>query len=346
MKKSSVISLTEDELSNFCHQLALMAQAGISGEDGLSILQAETDSPVKKRLYGEIHRAMLDGATLAQALKESGVFPDYLVQMVEIGQASGREEQVFVGLTLYYQREADTRRALRQTIAYPAGMAALIAVIVLVLVARVLPVFQRVFEQLGVATSTVATILLKFGDAGTYIATVLAIVLIVGAALLLCILWQKNGRAFNRLFSKTAAARCVDRSRFSSAMALMLSSGLPLEKSLEQVCSLLSDSSLHPALEDCKKRTEEGESFPKAVTAAKVFTGMDAGLLSTGFRAGLPDKTMNDLATRYNEKASDLLSKTLVRFEYGLVVALCAAVALVLLSVMLPLLGVLSTIGG
>ncbi|MCD7947762.1 MAG: type II secretion system F family protein [Oscillospiraceae bacterium] len=346
MKKKTLLRLTDDELANFCQQLTLLSRAGITGEESVAILLDESETTGKRQLYTGIHNAMLSGATLSAALNESGAFPAYLVQMLEIGQTSGREEQVLDALSTYYQREADTRRALRQTVAYPAGMAALIAVIVLILVARVLPVFQRVFEQLGVAASPTAAILLQFGDAGKYIAIVLAIVLIICAVWLFWMLFQKDARAFGKLFSKTEAARCVDRSRFSSAMALMLASGLPLEASLARVCALLRDSSLSGAMDACYRQTIDGTPFPKAIAASKIFTGIEAGLLSTGFRAGIPDQTLADLGRRAGEQASEHLSRTLVRFEYGLVVALCAAVALVLLSVMLPLLGVLSTIGG
>ena len=55
---------------------------------------------------------------------------------------------------------------------------------------------------------------------------------------------------------------------------------------------------------------------------------------------------MAEIARRCQKEADESLSRLLGRFEYGLVIALCGAVGLVLLSVMLPLLGVLSAIGG
>ena len=76
-----------------------------------------------------------------------------MLRMVEIGQVSGRLEQVLSALSAYYRREADARQSLRRAIAYPAAMAVLIAVVFLALVSRVLPVFQQVFSQLGVSLS-------------------------------------------------------------------------------------------------------------------------------------------------------------------------------------------------
>ena len=84
----------------------------------------------------------------------------------------------------------------------------------------------------------------------------------------------------------------------------------------------------------------------KAVEQAGVLSGLSAGLLSAGERAGRTDQAMEELSQRCRQEADEALEQLLGRFEYALVAALCAAVALVLLSVMLPLLGVLSAVGG
>lgn len=75
------------------------------------------------------------------------------------------------------------------------------------------------------------------------------------------------------------------------------------------------------------------------------FSGIQSGLLSAGFRAGASEQAMEELARRCQEDAQALLERRLGQFEYALVALLCLSVGLVLLSVMLPLLGVLSTIG-
>ena len=64
------------------------------------------------------------------------------------------------------------------------------------------------------------------------------------------------------------------------------------------------------------------------------------------FSAANIERAMEELSHRCAARADDALSRSLSRFEYGLVAVLCIAVGLVLLSVMLPLLGVLSAIGG
>lgn len=340
-------ALTDDELAVFCYQLGLMVRSGIGSEESLAILEGDARDARARALLEQARSGLLDGLPLSGALERTGAFPDYLLRMLEIGQAAGRLEEVLWALSRYYTRQAETARTLRRAVAYPAVMAVLIAVVFLVLVARVLPVFQQVSAQLGVSLSPVAAALLRLGAAGKYVSAVFCALLALCAVLLLYLFRSRRGAALaGRAFSGTASAKALDRSRFASVLSLMLSSGLSLDEALERARALLSASALAPALERCAGLMEQGTPFPRAVEACGIFSGLEAGLLGAGFRAGASDKAMEELSRRCQEEADERLSALLARFEYALVAVLCLAVGLVLLSVMLPLLGVLSAIGG
>ena len=339
--------LGPDELSVFCYELSLMVQAGIGSEESVGILAQDARSPREKELLERMHAVLLEGRALSAALEEAGVFPRYMLRMVEIGQVSGRLEQVLSALSAYYRREADTRQSLRRAIAYPAAMAVLIAVVFLALVSRVLPVFQQVFSQLGVSLSPVAQGLMTFGAVSKYVAAAFAVVLVAAAVWVLWMFHTAKGQAaMSRLLSGTGPYRAVDRSRFASAMALMLSSGLPLDEAMDRSCDLLDGTGIAPSLKECRDRMAAGTAFADAVEGCGLFTGLQARLLSAGFRAGVSEQAMEEIARRCQADADGRLSLLLSRFEYALVIILCLAVGLVLLSVMLPLLGVLSAIGG
>ena len=347
MKASKHTPLGMDELSVFCYQLSLMVRAGIGSEESIGILADDARAPRQQALLRQVHDVLVEGQSLSSALEQTGVFPPYMLRMVEIGQISGRLDQVLTALSTFYRREAALRQSLRRAIAYPAAMAVLIAVVFLALVSRVLPVFQQVFSQLGVSLSPVAQGLMQFGTVSQYVAGGFAVVLVLAAVYLLWLFRTSKGQAaMSRLLSATASAKAVDRSRFSSAMALMLSSGLPLDESVTRARELLEGTALSPALQRCQEQMDAGSPFSKAVEECGIFTGLQASLLSAGFRSGASEQAMEELSRRCQAEADEHLAVLLGRFEYTLVIVLCTAVGLVLLSVMLPLLGVLSAIGG
>ena len=148
MKASKHTPLGLDELSVFCYQLSLMVRAGIGSEESIGILADDARAPRQQALLRQVHDVLVEGQSLSSALEQTGVFPPYMLRMVEIGQISGRLDQVLTALSTFYRREAALRQSLRRAIAYPAAMAVLIAVVFLALVSRVLPVFQQVFSQL------------------------------------------------------------------------------------------------------------------------------------------------------------------------------------------------------
>lgn len=343
--------LTPDQASVFCYRLSLMQKAGIGTEESVSAMLEDAGVEWEIKLLSGLRGFLADGLPLAQAIEKTGAFPNYLQRMVEIGQASGRLDQVLEALSVYYRREDAERRAIRRAVAYPALMAVLIALVFLVLMARVMPVFRQVFDQLGMSMSPVAEALLRFGDYSRAVAAVLSVLLILLALFLLYLFRTAGGAGLSKkigraLMKNSASAQSLNRSRFASAMSLMLSSGLPLDEAMERTARLLEGSSLEAPLKAARESMLAGKAFPASVEEAGILSGMQAGLLSAGFRAGAAEKAMEELAVRCQNEADELLGRLLGRFEYGLILVLCLSVGLVLLSVMLPLLGVMSSIGG
>ncbi|MPM23687.1 hypothetical protein SDC9_70161 [bioreactor metagenome] len=102
---------------------------------------------------------------------------------------------------------------------------------------------------------------------------------------------------------------------------------------------------MEPRIKDCKEKMYQGQSFPQAVEGSGILDGLQSGLLAAGFRTGVSEQALAELARRLQEEADAGLDRLLGRFEYALVLVLCISVGLVLFSVMLPLLGVMSAIG-
>ena len=335
----------DSQLAGLCRQLALLLRAGVGSEEGVELLLE--DGGQLTDLFTSMHQSLAEGASLYASMEQAGVFPSYLLQMVDMGERTGRLEQVLFSLAGYYDRQADTARALRRAAAYPAGMALLILILFGTLVSQVLPVFRRVFEQLGGAPNSAAHAALNLGDAAQIAAWILTILLGLGVILALAFSRTRRGRqAARRLFARTRAGRAVDRSHLAAAMALMLSSGLPVEEAAGRAVGLLEGAGLARQAAACYNQIQSGVSFYQAVAQTGLFSSIQLGLLRAGSRAGATDQAMDELAGRCAAEAEQKLDAMLNRFEYALVVLLCLSIGLVLLSVMLPLAGMLSAVGG
>ena len=148
-----------------------------------------------------------------------------------------------------------------------------------------------------------------------------------------------------KINAKSSVRRMTALRRMCSTMAVTLRCGLRTEEGLSMAEKLVE----HPQVEEQIKKTREsvmnGESFYDAVKESGLFSGFELQLIRVASRAGQLESILNKLADDYDEKASSALDSMIARMEPAIVTILAAAVGLVLLSVMLPLAGILSAIG-
>ena len=336
--------LSNSEISAFCGQLSLIVKAGISLQEGLLIM-AEDD---KNGRGGEIIEKLTDvmeaGGSFAAALKESGEFPGYMVTMVEIGEASG----VLESLRAYYERNDAVSRSIRSSVIYPLVMIVMMVAVILVIIIQVLPVFQQVFEQLGGEMSQFAQGLMSFGRGVSQYAAWIAAGLAIVAAGVVFLRMTKRGKAFfaalgAKLFRRLS--RAVDSGRFASGMALMLSSGLDLDESVEMTEKLMEHPGTKKKIQRMKERMDSGVSFAEAAVETGLFSALHSKMLKIGQQTGSMDTVMHQIAEQYEEEVDRRLSALISALEPTLVAVLSLIVGMILLSVMLPLMGIMSAIG-
>ena len=339
-KRSKFEILSADSLDRISFQLSLLYRAGVPSEESLYLLAEDMAGTPLGAVLQTMADEMGKGCSLSEAASVTGAFPVHFQSMLEIGEVSGNTDEVLSSLSTYYRREANTQATLRRALTYPAMMAGLVVVVFAVMLSQVLPVFSQVFEQMGVTLPPLAQTLLSFGNGSSYVAGALCVVLLVSTVWFLIRAKQGKGFPFGR-----KATESIDRGQFASALSLLLASGMSLENSLEYVQKLLPGSRLAPKLAVSRQRMEEGTSFSKALEETEVLSALQSGLLSAGMRSGDTERAMDEVASRCLTEGEEAISNFVTRLEFLLVVILCGAVGLVLLSVMLPLVGILSAIG-
>ena len=135
------VKMTSEELSGFCDQIALMLSSGMTLRDGVEMLaEDEQKEKAKNHPYSDLLPAVEETGSLYAALKEQEEnWPQYMVEMVGIGEETGRLEDIMVSLSTYYQREGRIRSAAVSAVTYPMVLGVMLVVIIAILLWRVLP---------------------------------------------------------------------------------------------------------------------------------------------------------------------------------------------------------------
>ncbi len=342
--------LSNDEISMFFLQISYILKAGVPLYDGI---EGGIDTMKNGRLKAaaaEISKKLGEGVSFADCLKESGVFPPYVTAMAEIGETSGRLEEVSTSLAEYYEREKITAAKMKNAVMYPFLLFCLMSVVVLVLVFKVLPMFEKIFAQMGGDISGNAGRMMRMGiNAGT--AAVCAVAVIVIAIALVFVL-SRGEKGRKRLWgfllkcrlTKNLAKKMAAR-RFSSAMSLMLSGGVDINTALELSKAVLTDYNLDHSAEGIAHALNEGASFAEALRKSGIFPENFARMADIGMKTGSADSVMEKLSGIYDEEIDIALENAMSLIEPVLVGLISLVIGMILIAVLLPLTGVMASIG-
>lgn len=337
---------TAEELSLFSSQVALVLHSGMFLPDGLAAMAEESDDPALKSISDSVGRE----GKLAPALERTGMFPGYMVNMVRIGEESGKLEDVMHSLSTYYEREHAVREQIKSSVLYPVALVGMMLIVIAVLFIKVLPVFSEVFEDLGGATSGISAGMLAAGPVLGYIALGIAAVILALGITLMIKLRSSRGyaslmRAFSRLGPTRKLSEKIAAGRFAFALSMLLESGYSLETALDALPGIVDNDDLNDKIASCRETMAEGESFAAAVSRAGIFSGMYAHIIGVGIRAGALDSVASKIADNYEADTDRSIAAVVSAIEPVLVGILCVVIGAVLLSVMIPLMSIMTSIG-
>ena len=337
-------------ISSFCMELYLITQAGITAGEGFLLLAEDEKDKDIKNILMDLYEKVNEGEGLSAAFRESGAFPVYMINMIEIGERTGYLESVYKALSIYYDRQVNISQTVRSAIVYPALLFIMMLTVIVVLVVSVLPIFSEVFAQLGATLSPMAQGFLQFGlwlRQSRYVLAGLLIALGI-LALLVWFLpsankWFAKVRA--RIAGKTKLGQKIGMAHFAFAMAMTFASGLDPDSSFEMAQRLCEGATVGDKVKKCRSLVEQGASFSDAISAAELFEPLYCKMISIGMKTGAMDTVMDEIARRSEESVNIGIEKTIGKVEPTLVVIMSILVGIVLLSVMLPLVGIMSSIG-
>ena len=338
------------ELSAFCLQIGLLLEAAVPLDEGLAIMAEDAGCEDEKQLLLYMAEGAELGDPFFKVLEDAGTFPLYVVRMAKLGQQSGTLDQMMKSLSDYYEKEYRLLVNVKNALTYPIMMVVMLLVVLFVLFSKVMPVFDQVYEQLGAKMSPAARSAIRLGGLFSGAALIAAAVI----ALAVFGIWAASrfghgitlvDKMVNYVKCHSRIALAIANRRFTSVLALTLKSGMEFEKGLELAGELVDNGKVAAQIEKCGRTLETGASYYQAMKETGLFSGFYVQMIKVGSRSGRLDAVMEEISEDFEQAADQSMDNMLARFEPTIVAVLAVSVGLVLLSVMLPLVGVLAAIG-
>lgn len=343
--------LSQEAVAGLCLELSLLLHAGVMVSDAL-VLLSEDSQGLEKTLLDAMVEQVDAGASLSGAMAHTGVFPAYAVGLIRVGERSGHTEEALTALANYYERKSQLDQQVKSALFYPAVLLGMMLVVIGVLLIKVLPIFDDVYASLGSQLTGIAGVLLALGQAlhraMPALLVILALVAVAAVTLALC---PSLRRRVVGLLGENRGGGRLSKIRTNAwvlqAMTMAMSSGMDLEDALKLAGELVAQDA--PAAlrrcEKCQALLDSGHRLGPAMGESGLLSPAHCRLLDTAQRGGTLDAAMAHIAQQLLDKSEAASQQWASRVEPILVLASSVLVGLILLSVMLPLMHIMSTLG-
>lgn len=345
--------LESSALSAFCESVAIMYSAGIQTDEAVHLLGENMEDAAFKDACDRVYAGLISGMPLAASMRQTGAFPAHLVDMVAAGETSGRLENVLWTLAKYYDEEDRLYAKVKSAIAYPAALLGVMSVILLFTVIVILPVFADVYRGLsgdltaGSFAYVNASIVIGWIALGV---TLLCTVLVLAG---MTVGTTPNGRQkLVRLFEKMPLTRIPMRQmavgRFTAALATFVSAGIDTDTAMRRAVGMVDHPGLKRQLEQTRDQMTDpglGKSLSQAFFDNDVFEPIYARMLVVGTRSGNLETVLSSLSDTFFDDSIARLDGMIDSVEPTLAAFLTVSVGATLIAVMLPLIGIMGSIG-
>lgn len=329
----------------------MLIHAGVGIGDGLALMTEDETRPGHKELLQDMAQQADSGRLLSDVMRSSGCFPAYVSGLLQVGEDTGRLEESLSSLAKYYEDRMRLERQIRSALLYPVILLLIMAAVIVVLLVKVLPVFDSVYGQLGSHLTGIAGGLLAFGQVLDRLMPVLGALLAAVLVFLLCISVSDRFRNrmmifWNTYFGDRGVSGAMNTARIAQVLSMGMNSGLPVEESLELAAVLMEEvPAARAKCRNCAAELAAGAALADTLQKYQVLPQAECRLLEVGLRGGMGDSAMGEIARRLMEDGEDLLDAKVSQVEPALVLVTSVLVGLILLSVMLPLVNIMSVIG-
>jgi general secretion pathway protein F len=322
-------------LPSTSRQLSTLLAAGVTLMDALGSI-AEENKGFWKNVLVDIKEHVAGGSSLSKALgSHSDIFPEFYINMVAAGEASGNLDRVLARLADFLESQDNLKSKIRTSMIYPVFMICVGFVILSFLFVFVIPKITKIFEDTHSALPFITVALITVSNIFVNYWWFLAGLLFAG------IFGIKRLSEKNRLFIDKMIMRMPGNivqslyfGRFARSLGFLLEGGLPVLRALDLSAKSIGNKLLEMKVTEAGKRVAEGASLYSSLDD---FPPVLIQLISTGERSGQLIDILGKTADSYEEDFSRRVQKALSLLEPAMILLMGFVVGLIVLAILLPI---------
>lgn len=331
------------DLSVFTRQLSDLLDAGLTLHNALEIIYRQTENKFLQTVIGEIRDQVRDGRPFSETLKRyPDVFSDLYVSMAKSGETGGMLEDILARLAGFSEAQEMLQTKVKSAMAYPAVMASVGFVTIVVLITFVIPKIVTMFEDLGQALPLPTAILVGISDIFVHYWYILIGILAFFFFLIARIGKTEEGKlAIDQLKLKFPVTgeliKKAEISRFARTLGTLLQNGVPILESLEVVANTMQNAVLKKEIKDTYLGVRDGKSLSKGLLAQKHFPPFATNMIAVAEEGGQLEKSLFKVADSYERETDNVIKIMTSLLEPILILTMGIIVGFIVISMLLPI---------
>jgi type II secretory pathway component PulF len=325
------LKIPHNQLLIFTEQLGHLLTAGMTLDEGLSVLEKRLKQPRVQQMTHALHQALVDGRSFSQALRDfPRVFPPIYVNLVAAGEASGALPDILARLVEHLMQAKNLRDRVQQALIYPAFLALAGVGLITLFITFMVPQLVGFMSQNGGALPLPTQVLLGVNHLITaYWWLGLVIVLGIIIAFRAFVRSDEGRISWDRFRLLIPGYGRVIRHRyyaqFSRTLGTLMENGVPLLRAIDLVTEIAGNRYLEVKMTDVRRAVIDGATLSTALTTQQLFPDLFTDMMAVGEQTGHFAQTMQTIADVY-ERELDRTVKTISALIPPVIIVLIALV--------------------
>jgi type IV pilus assembly protein PilC len=339
------------EIVIFTRQFATMINSGLPLVQSLDILAKQSENAILRKVIEQVQYDVESGHTLADAMRQHPqVFSDLFVNMVAAGEAGGILDTILLRLAVFMEKADALRRKIKGAMIYPAVVMAVAAIAVTILLVFVIPVFQDMFSQAGVALPGPTRFVIGLSEllqSQWYVMGGVIVAVVVGIQR-----YYKTPQGqlmLDRILLRLPVLGPVQRkaaiARFTRTLGTLVSSGVAILDGLEITARTAGNRVVHDAIMESRASIAGGDTISEPLKKSGVFPPMVVQMINVGEQTGGLDEMLTKIADFYDEEVDAAVQALLAAMEPLMIVFLGTIVGGMIVAMYLPIFDMVNAVG-
>ena len=334
------------EITLMTRQLASLVKANIPLVEALNGLVEQTDNERLKVVLAQVRQDVNEGSSLGKAVSlHPRAFDTIFVNMIEAGESSGTLGLVLLRLAELKEAQMRLKSKIISGMTYPVLMMAVAFFLMLAIFTFVIPKMANIFESMNKPMPATTRFLLSFSDI-----IVNYWFLFIGAGFAFFYFFRKwstspaglpKWDAFKlRIPVVGILIRMVAVTRFSSTMATLLGSGVPILASMSIARNLVGSTPIANAISNARENITEGQSIADPLRRSGEFPPLMIHMIAIGEKTGELPEMLKNVAETYEEQVNSRIDAMTGLLEPLMIIGMGGAVGFIVMSVFMPLMDI------